>query len=120
MSTDRPYLPFGRWLAGVRDGLGLTQEEAASRVGVTRPQYGRWETGRNRPDWENLVAICEALNVPIKEPADMLYPGGSSETSPWARTFAARLERRTNAMPEVKRRKLMQALDAMLSAAEAA
>jgi len=34
---------------GVRDRLGLTQQELAVRLGVALPTVSRWETGRHKP-----------------------------------------------------------------------
>jgi DNA-binding XRE family transcriptional regulator len=43
-------------LKGWRDALGLTQEGAATLLGVHRVTYTRWETGAQKPS--KLVPIA--------------------------------------------------------------
>lgn len=41
---------FGQRLRAARDQCGLTQEEASSRLGITKAALSAWEVGRNIPD----------------------------------------------------------------------
>ena len=45
-------MEFGERVKAVRTGAGLTQEQFASRLGVTRQAVSNWENGRNLPDIE--------------------------------------------------------------------
>jgi transcriptional regulator with XRE-family HTH domain len=45
--------------------LGLTQEELATRVGVTAQQVHKYESGANRIAASKLFEIATALNLPI-------------------------------------------------------
>lgn len=38
---------------------GLTQEDVASRLGVSRQTVGKWESGRATPELEKLIALCD-------------------------------------------------------------
>ena len=67
---------FARRLADIRRTIGITQEDLADRLGVTRTSVTYWETGRNFPRRKMLVAIANALNVD----ADWLAGYGSGET----------------------------------------
>ncbi len=49
----------GQKLAKLRREHGLTQEELAERLGVTRQAVGRWETDATYPEINNLVRIGE-------------------------------------------------------------
>jgi transcriptional regulator with XRE-family HTH domain len=46
-----------------RRQAGLTLAEVASRIGVTGPQFHRYETGAARITTSRLVAIAKALNM---------------------------------------------------------
>lgn len=47
--------------------LGLTQEEAAERIGIKRDTYSRWEQGRNFPDIDHLRATQEAFGIELTD-----------------------------------------------------
>lgn len=42
---------------------GLTQEEIAYKIGVTRSAVGNWEQGMREPDIETLEVIADYFNV---------------------------------------------------------
>lgn len=66
--------PIIRDLAEHRVRLGLTQGEAARRVGVHRSTLNRWECGHASPRMSELrryVAVVHAeLNLTVKENVD--------------------------------------------------
>ena len=47
-----------------RKQSGLTQEQLADKINVTKSRVSNWEQGINRPDADILADICRALNVP--------------------------------------------------------
>lgn len=47
--------------------LGLTQEDAASVLGMSRMTYHRIETGARRIRFSELAAICAAFSCPVGE-----------------------------------------------------
>ena len=46
-----------------RKEVGLTQEQLADKIGVTKSRISNWEQGINRPDADILAALCKALKV---------------------------------------------------------
>lgn len=46
-----------------RQAAGLTAYEAARKLGVTHPALYMWETGRSKPNAENLVKAAELYGV---------------------------------------------------------
>lgn len=52
-------------LAKLRKSNGLTQDEMAERLFVTRQAVSRWETGSTTPNIETLKLISKEFNTPI-------------------------------------------------------
>ena len=50
-----------------RKKAGLTMDEAADRLGVSRVSLWLWETGRGNPLIANLVKMAEVYNVAPNE-----------------------------------------------------
>lgn len=48
-----------------RKMLGLTQEQLAHALGVSRQTVTKWETEESTPDLENASALAEALDVSL-------------------------------------------------------
>ena len=46
-----------------RKESGLTQEQLADKINVTKSRVSNWEQGINRPDADIIGKICRALNV---------------------------------------------------------
>lgn len=46
-----------------RKEYGLTQEQLAKAIGVTKSRVSNWEQGINRPDADILAKLCKALKV---------------------------------------------------------
>lgn len=55
-----------------RQALGLTQDELAARLHVTRQAVSGWERGKTQPDLDTLAALAQALDA---QPADLLGGG---------------------------------------------
>ncbi|OJG76515.1 hypothetical protein RV10_GL003652 [Enterococcus pallens] len=41
----------------------MTQAEVAQKIGVTRPAYTSYETGKREPAYENLISLAELFEV---------------------------------------------------------
>lgn len=52
-------------LKTLREQHGLTQEQLANRVMVTRQAVSRWETGETQPNTETLKLLSKEYNVSI-------------------------------------------------------
>ncbi len=52
-------------LRTIREKRGLTQEELARRVLVTRQAVSRWETGETQPNTDTLKLLSKELNVSV-------------------------------------------------------
>ena len=57
-------MKVGKAITEARKSKGITQEELASKIGVSAQAVSKWENGHNLPDIENLMKIAELINVP--------------------------------------------------------
>lgn len=58
-------MTFHEHLARRRKALGLSQEELAAKIGVSRQAVSKWETGDSTPDLNRLLALAEALDTSL-------------------------------------------------------
>lgn len=58
-----PEPKIRQWLIDARKVKGLTQEEVATSVGVTRTTYARYEMGERTPRPKIADALAHTLNV---------------------------------------------------------
>ncbi len=68
----KPQDDLAEAVRGVRDRLGLTQQELAGRLGVALPTVSRWENGRHRPSKLALAKIEGLLDEMGEEGHDLL------------------------------------------------
>ncbi len=54
---------FEQTLRQTRQAQGMTQQELAERLFVSRQTVSSWETGRNLPNLETLARLAELLGV---------------------------------------------------------
>ena len=58
---------IGEFLKTLRKETGLTQEELADKMNVSRRTVSRWETGSNLPDLALLVELADLYDVDMRE-----------------------------------------------------
>lgn len=56
---------FSEKLQLLRKNKGLTQEELAEKVCVSRQAIAKWESGQSYPDISNLIQISHLMNVTV-------------------------------------------------------
>ncbi len=54
---------FGEKLRRHRKSVGMTQEEAAEKIGVSAQAVSKWEAGECLPDCFNLKALCDIYGL---------------------------------------------------------
>ncbi len=52
-------------LEAARVNRGLTQEEAAKELGISKTTLVNWEKGNTFPDIVNFKALCNLYSVPM-------------------------------------------------------
>lgn len=58
---------IGKTLKALRKSCHLTQSELASKLGLSRVNYTRYETDASRPDYEILIAIADFYKISLDE-----------------------------------------------------
>lgn len=56
---------FARQLSTLRNEKGLTQQQAANAVGITRGRLNNYEQGTREPDIDTLTALSEFYGVSV-------------------------------------------------------
>jgi transcriptional regulator with XRE-family HTH domain len=54
---------FAGRLKELRERAGLTQEQLADRAGMNKYGVAQLEQGRNKPSWESVLILADALGV---------------------------------------------------------
>ena len=79
------FVKFEEKLMALRKKAGLSQEELAEQLGVSRQAVSRWELGATQPDAPNLLKLSDLFSVSI----DWLLREGDTAEAEAAQTKAA-------------------------------
>lgn len=60
-------------LLELRKKKGLSQEEVADRLGVSRQTVSKWETGMSTPDFDKIGPLCELYEISTNELLNVNY-----------------------------------------------
>lgn len=60
-------MDFSERVKKLREDAGLTQEELAAKLGVSRPAVGMWENKRSRPRLDKMNQLSDLFGVPVSE-----------------------------------------------------
>ena len=86
-------MTIGQTIAQLRKEHGLTQEQLAERLLVSRQAVSKWETGAAQPDLDNIRALSAFFEVsadvflqPVGQelPAEPPEPDGKREKRSWS------------------------------------
>lgn len=66
-SEEISSMHIGTALEKCRKDCGLTQEEAADKLGVTRQEFSNWEKGHSIPDLKMAKKISKLYNVKLEK-----------------------------------------------------
>ena len=79
--------PFNTNLKNARKAKGMTQDDLAEKLYVTRQTVSGWETGRCQPDIDTLTELSQALEADIHE---LIYGQKPEEYPKFQRGFVVR------------------------------
>ena len=106
-TTDRAV---GRRIRTLRRAAGMTLSDLGEAVGVSGVQFQRYETGASRVAASRLLAICDALDVPLDTLIDDAVPARAGHTSNARRRECIELARAFNAVADPTHRRAIIAL----------
>ena len=69
-------MAFGARLQALRRARGLTQEDLAAELNVSRQAVSKWESGRGYPEMEKILYICRRYGVSMDSLFDEEAPAG--------------------------------------------
>lgn len=78
------HLTFGEWLQDKRRAAGMTQTTLGERVGMSKLQVSRLESGLQRATAERVRPMIEALNIDAAEAAQWLEQIPALSPSPFS------------------------------------
>ena len=67
---------IGKNIKKWRSEKGITQDQLAEKLHVTRQAVSNWETGKTQPDLETLSALAECFEISVEE---LIYGKESQE-----------------------------------------
>ena len=88
-------MEFSEKLTILRRRAGLSQEQLADRLGVTRQSVSKWEGGAAVPELGKLVALADLFGVTLD---DLVREGRELPESALSAERADRLERKLDAL----------------------
>ncbi len=60
-------MDIGKKLKDLRLAEGLTQQQLADTLGISRVNYTRYETDVSRPDYETLLKLADFYDVSLDD-----------------------------------------------------
>jgi len=85
-------VPFGDNLQELRRAQGLTQEQFAEVLDVSRQAVSKWESGRGYPEMDKLLFICKRWGITLNDLFDMdTAATGSQDTKLPRRSWIAKV-----------------------------
>jgi transcriptional regulator with XRE-family HTH domain len=72
--TEKEVRGIGACIREGREKAGMSQEDLAERLGVSRQAVSKWEMGMSVPTLENLKALSEVLGISFEEEAGKEKP----------------------------------------------
>lgn len=67
-------MAFGEQLQLLRRRVGLTQEQFAEQLQVSRQAVSKWESGKGYPEMEKLLYICQRYGVTLNDLFEQSVP----------------------------------------------
>lgn len=58
---------IGKYIAGKRKALGMTQAQVAEKLGMSDKSVSKWERGICLPDVSVYMVLCEILGISLNE-----------------------------------------------------
>lgn len=87
-------MTLGQRIHELRTAAGLSQEQLAERLDVSRQAISKWELDASTPDLDRLVLLSRLFSVSLDQLASGTLPGAAAPKEPDIRQLAAENRRR--------------------------
>ena len=111
----RPAPPFGQRLAAARARRGLSQQQLADRLGMSRDMIAYYECRAKNPTLEFLERAAEALRISVEELTGRAA-ARPTRKPPGPPSKLARQLDEVRKLPRAKQKFLSELLDSLLRA----
>jgi transcriptional regulator with XRE-family HTH domain len=105
---------FGQQLAHFRKARGLTQQELAETLGISRDLVGHYERRCQNPNLDFVLRVAQVFEVSVDELLGFKPPKPRSGPPPRVKTLAERLTQ----LPKSKQSVVLEMLEGFLEKAE--
>lgn len=78
-SRERDMGALGDNIQARRSARGLSQAALADELGISRQSVAKWESGKSRPDLENIACLCKLFGCTMDE---LVYGSTSAAVRP--------------------------------------
>ena len=58
-------MEFGNKLRTLRKAKGLSQENLAKQLGISRQAISKWESDLSQPDIDNIIQLCKIFQISL-------------------------------------------------------
>ena len=87
-------MEFGNRLYELRKQRGMSQEELAEVLEVTRQTISKWEVGDSSPDMAKLIAMGAFFGISLDELILGIKPEKSAGENPWKKLWTVDREKK--------------------------
>lgn len=101
------------WIKHRREEIGLTQEELASKLNVSRAAVSHWESGRNAPQMDDS-AFVQTLADALKLDANSILKLAGFEVDSEHSEYAVKVAAIIDKLPESKQRQILHIVQTFL------
>ena len=86
-------MEFGKRLCELRKQRGMSQEDLAQLLDVTRQTVSKWEVGDSAPDMARLVALSSLFGITLDELVLNRKPGEWADKTRWDKFWTPKRKR---------------------------
>ena len=91
-------MQFSEILTKRRKLLGITQDELAERLDVSRQSISKWENGECMPEAEKLIKLSDILDISLDELTGRKNPESPAQGAPQIAQSAPAPEKKSEAI----------------------
>lgn len=117
MNTGRPAkrerTAFGARLHAMREAAGLSQQEVASRLGITQPAYALWERRNVSVRVDQLYELAKIFGVPVEE---LFYEPSAARQRGGPVGKARKVFEEVSQLPRNRQQRIVSVVEDMLAA----